>query len=456
MSRAERWAVIVVAIVAAAAAIAGLDARATYGARVTADEPQYLLTAQSLGDDLSLDISDEIAKRAYLPYHEVPIDRQTSVLPSGREISPHDPGLPALLALPMAVGGWALAKAALAALGAATAALATWVAMHRFSVAPVTAGITLASVFAGIPLAAYGTQVYPEIPAALCVVTAFAALTAPGPTRRRTALAIAAIVALPWLAVKYAPVAAVLAVALLATLPDRRRRLVATAWLAAAGAAFVWLHHIWYGGWTAYGTGDHFEQTGEFSAIGTDVDLLGRSRRLAGLLVDREFGIAAWSPVWLLLPVAAAVVVRRRPVGWRVWAAVVAAGWLNATFVALTMHGWWVPGRQIVVILPVAAVGIALLADRSRPLVAAVAVGGVFGAVNWVWLAVEASSGRRTLVVDFMQTAAAPYRWWRAVLPSGLDAAPADTALLVAWSVALLLATVSPWWWTRRSPAQPR
>ena len=81
-----------------------------------------------------------------------------------------------------------------------------------------------------------------------------------------------------------------------------------------------------------------------------------------------------------------------------------AAGWLNATYVALTMHGFWVPGRQIVIVLPIAAVALALLADRSRAWTWAVAGLGALGAVNWVWLAVEASTDRRTLIVDFGAT----------------------------------------------------
>ena len=58
----------------------GIDARATYGARVSGDEPQYLLTATSIGEDGNLDIADEIAERRYRTYHEVDLDPQTMVL----------------------------------------------------------------------------------------------------------------------------------------------------------------------------------------------------------------------------------------------------------------------------------------------------------------------------------------------------------------------------------------
>lgn len=452
--RSERAVVVLVALLALAAALAGIDARATYGARVTADEPQYLLTAQSLAHDGSLDISDEIDSRAYSSYHEITIDRQTSVLDGEREVSPHDPLLPALLVPAMWLGGWELAKLTLAIFGAATAATATWIAIRRFGVTPLAAGLTIGGVFAGVPLATYGTQVYPEMPAAFAVAAAFGAVTAPALTRRHRLVAVIAVVSLPWLAIKYIPIAAVLAVGLLLAV-DRRRRVVATIWFGIAGAVYLGLHQRWYGGWTAYSTGDHFEQTGEFSVVGTDVDLIGRTRRLVGLLIDREFGIGAWSPIWLLLPIAAALIVcSRRPGRW-LWLGVVTVGWLNATFVALTMHGWWVPGRQLVAILPVAAIGIACLADRHRALLAPVGILGALGAVNWIWLAIEASTDRRTLVVDFMDTTAFPYRAWSNLLPSGTNGTAEDLVGLAVWTGVIISITgMLVWRWADRRPAR--
>lgn len=442
MTRPERIAVVAAAAVALLAALAGIDARATYGARVTADEPQYLLTAQSIADDGDLDVGDEIAERAYLPYHEITIDRQTSVLDDGREVSPHDPLLPAVLALPMTLGGWVAAKATIALLAACAAALTAWVAIRRFGTTPGTAGFVTAAVFAGLPLSGYGTQVYPEMAAGLATIAGFGALVAPTLRWRHLPAVAAAVVVLPWLAVKYVPVAAVLAIGLLVRARSSGERRAVVGVFALAGATYLAAHRAWYGGWTVYASGDHFEQTGEFSVVGTRVDVIGRSRRLVGLLVDRDFGLAAWSPIWLLLPVAIGFVIGRRPTGWGWWLALVGAGWLTATFVALTMHGWWVPGRQVVVVLPVAAAGIAALVDRSRPLLGFAVATGALGAVNWLWLAVEASTGRRTLVVDFMDTAAVPYRVWHSVLPSGLADRAVDQVLLAVWTLAAVATTI--------------
>ncbi|MET0325249.1 MAG: hypothetical protein ABW219_08510 [Ilumatobacteraceae bacterium] len=435
------WSVpLLVGVLAAGAACVGIDARATYGARVSGDEPQYLISATSIGEDLDLDVSDEIAARRFLPYHEIDLDVQTMPLDaSGRQVSPHDPLLPVLLALPARLGGWWAAKATLALVAGLTAGVTTWLAMRRLSISPVAAGVGVGAAFVGIPLAAYGVQVYPEMPAALAAVVAVALLTAPTPSWRHRAGAVAAIVALPWLAVKYAPVAVVLAAGLLVSCRRRPRQVAGVvAAFVVAGALYLLAHRAWYGGWTVYATGDHFADTGEFSVVGTKVDLLGRSRRLIGLLVDQDFGVAAWSPVWLLAPFGLGLLAVRRWAGrWLVLAAI-AAGWLNATFVALTMHGFWVPGRQIVVILPLAALGVALAADRGRAWLTATAVLGAVGAMNWVWLAVEASTGRRTLVYDFAATASWPYRAIRAVLPDGLRPTGASVALLLAWAAVVV------------------
>ena len=103
-----------------------------------------------------------------------------------------------------------------------------------------------------------------------------------------------------------------------------------------------------------YVSADHFVDSGQLGVMGFSPDYWARTTRLVGLLLERSFGIAAWQPAWLLLgpAVAAALHVGSRRVPLLV--AVLAVGWLNAAYVALTLAGWWVPGRQIVVVLPAA------------------------------------------------------------------------------------------------------
>ena len=46
-------------------AMIAINARATYGAKISVDEPQYLLSALSLIEDGDLDISDELDEQRY-------------------------------------------------------------------------------------------------------------------------------------------------------------------------------------------------------------------------------------------------------------------------------------------------------------------------------------------------------------------------------------------------------
>ena len=443
----------VIGVVVTAVGWLAVDARATYGARTTADEPQYLLTALSLGEDLDLDISDEIEDGRFGDFHEVPLDPQTQVRSDGSQVSPHDPLLPLVLALPMVAGGWVAAKMALAAIGGALAAAILWVAVRRFGTAPGVTALVVLAFAVTPPLTSYGSQVYPELPAALAVTVAIGA--AMGPLdRRNLAVSGLALVALPWLAVKYTPLAAVLGLCLLVRL-SRERRWGALSGLAGAmvgaGVVYLALHRVLYDGWTVYASGDHFVGTGELSVVGTDPDWAGRSARLLGLVVDRGFGLAAWSPVYLLAVAALGAWLAARPRGWWIVAAPLAVGWLNATFVALTMHGWWWPGRQVVVVLPAVVLMTAWWASRVRAVVPLVVISAAVGLFGWLWLVAEASSGRLTLIFDFEQTANPLYRAWRLVLPDGRRELAADPLLSVVWWVVVAALLAIGVWSVRRA-----
>jgi hypothetical protein len=459
------WVCVGVGVIVAGWAMVAIPARATYGARTTADEPQYLLSALSLAEDGNLWIDDELAERAYEPFHEVTLPLQTEALDDGHAVSPHDPLLPVVLAAPMGLGGWAAAKATLALLAGVLAGVLTWTAHRRFTV-PLTVAAGTVLVFGlAAPLSAYATQVYPELPAALAVTVAIAALV---PSRPLNLASIAspeggihatfeggpvaawglAVIALPWLGVKYAPVAAVLAVLGLVRLArDRSLRSAcgAAAGLAAAGVAYLVVHRLLYGGWTVYAAGDHFGGD-ELTVMGHRPNYLARSRRVVGLLLDRGFGLAAWMPGYLLVVPALAVLVRRRPPGWLALVLPAAAGWATATWVALTMHGWWWPGRQTVVVLPCLVLAVAWWIGRTaRALRPAVWTTGLLGAATWLWLVVEVRRQRLTLIVDFESTSNPLYRAWRAVLPDYRHPGSDDWLLQAAWLAVLALAAVVAW-----------
>jgi hypothetical protein len=432
-----RTAILLVGACGFLAAAAGIGVRATYGARVSADEPQYLLTALSLAEDASLDISDEIEGERYRSFHEVTLDPQTEPLAGGREVSPHDPLLPLLLAFPVKVAGWVGAKLALALVNGALGALLVWIAARRFAVRPTTAALVAGIFVASAPLAVYGTQVYPELPAALMVALGLAAVT--GDLRTKgILLTAAAVVALPWLSVKYAPVAAALALAAVWKLWRQRRRIAAAylcGGLAVAGVAYLIAHLEWYGGITVYATGDHFSSTGELGVVGTEIDPIGRSRRLIGLLVDNRFGLAVWQPAFLLVLPAVGALTRVRPRDWSLLVGVALVGWLGATFVALTMQGWWWPGRQTVVVLPAVVLAIAWWAHQPAGRTVWVGAVGALGVVSFAWLVVEGLAGRLTWIVDFYDTEN-PYFWVATrVTPDYLEVTPRTWLLHAAWIV---------------------
>lgn len=417
-----------------AVGLLALGARATYGARTTADEPQYLLTALSLGEDFDLDISDEIDEERFRSFHEVGLNLQTMDLTEeGQRISPHYPLLPLLLAAPMRIGGWVGAKVALSALAGIAAAAALHLAVRRFGAGLNPATWVVGGFFASPPLVSYATQVYPAVPAALCVVLAVTAATGPC-DRRWSRVGVAAVIALPWLSVKYVPIAAIAAAALLwrARADGGRRPVLTGAALAAAGLVYVVVHQRIYGGWTVYAAGDHFID-GELLVVGDDPDYLGRSRRLIGLLVDRGFGLIAWNPAYLALPLGLAGLARAGRPGRGVLLTVIGAGWATATWPALTMHGWWWPGRQVVPVLPLAAVAVAVGVDRVGRRLSAVLAGLGLGLATWLWLVVEASTGRRTLVVDFEETANPWYGLWRLALPDHRIYDIGDKVLTALW-----------------------
>ena len=430
-------AIVAVAAVAFIAAALGVGVRATFGAHVAVDETQYALSALSLAEDRNLDISDELAQKRWRDFADVEPPIQTQVLGDGRQISPHDPLLPVLLAVPMALGGWVAAKLTLAALAGLLAALTLWVAVRRIRLSLPLAATGVGIAAASAPLAVYGQQLYPELPAALVTMVGFAALTGPlgtaggadGPDReprgsiRCLAVLGLAVAVLPWLSIKYGAIAAALALLGIVRWWRAGHRHEAS-WLAAglalAAGGYLLAHRLVWGGWTVYASGDHFQQSGEFGVVGFHPHYVGRALRLVGLLVDREYGIATWQPAWLLVLPAAAALIGTTVAAHRPLAVLppLLAGWLVATFVAVTMHGYWWPGRQLVVVLPLALLLVLWWLQRSSPVMRRIALGlGLAGVLSYTMLLIDGYRGEITWVSGFQRVDDPVYALIRQALP---------------------------------------
>jgi hypothetical protein len=221
--------------------------------------------------------------------------------------------------------------------------------------------------------------------------------------------------------------------------------------LALDAAAYLLASRRLYGGFTPYASGSYFTD-GELTVMGRSPDFVGRSWRLIGLLVDRGYGLAVWQPAWLgAVPALAWLATRRRGRAASVLPIVVPVivGWAMATYVALTMHGWWFPGRQVVVVLPLAVLAIAGWSQHSAWRRHVVVGTGLLGVLSHGFLLVEGAQHRLTWAVDPQRTLDPALRLLRLAAPDLRRMTATDRAGLLLWAAALLALG----WWSARRPA---
>jgi hypothetical protein len=110
------------------------------------------------------------------------------------------------------------------------------------------------------------------------------------------------------------------------------------------------------------------------------------------------------------------------------------------------VHGWWWPGRQVVVVLPAAVLAVCLWACRSAKRLWLSAALGAAGVFNLGWLFAEGRRGQLTMVVDFFDTTNPLYRAWSRLLPDYIGLSTGDWVLHAIWvAVAFALALGTGW-----------
>jgi len=418
--------------------------RATRAAAITGDEPFYLLTTQSLVDDHNLDLREQYERQSYLEFFDHPdgLWKQSVPGPDGRLLSPHEPGLAVLLIPGFVLGGLWGAQFELLLIAAATFALA-FVLAARETGAPRAAWWITAATGLAAPAFIYSTEIYPEMPAAFCVVVALLLLRGRPPG---TPLLLACVLtALAWLGMKYTPLAAVLAGAFLLGAPNRSRAALVV-FGAASAALYAWAHLAWFGALTPYNNNTVYEGAATSAVLDSHFTFDGRLYRLWGLFIDRRFGMGRWAPFLLaVLPALPLLVRRDAPIG-RVVAALVVVQIGMATFVAITMMGWWFPGRMLMPVYPLFAVVLAVAwghAPRALQIGGAAAAGYSL-AVTAALAAAGHAREVRIAVDPFALEAplfrlAGPlfpdYRWWSVE----------TNMLTVAWLVAFAGLAAAPW-----------
>ena len=323
-----------------------VDIRATRGASITGDEPFYLLTTQSLLGDGDFDLRNQYETRSYESFFDHPdgLWQQSTPLPDGQLLSPHNPGLSALVVPGFTLGGLVGTQIQLLIMAAATMALAFILADRLTGRRPVSWIVALS---VGLTATAfiYSSEVYPEFPAALALILSLLAVT------RQQALGVAdallltvSLTGMCWLGVKYAPLALVVSGYFLLRADMSGRIALVSAGAASAGF-FAWFHLHLFGALTPYGVNAVYAQWSTADILGGHIEFSERYYRLWGLFIDRRFGIGRWAPL-LLVAVPGMALLLAADSKRLLVLLLIFAQMLIATFVALTMMGWWFPGRH--------------------------------------------------------------------------------------------------------------
>ncbi|MBM3934383.1 MAG: hypothetical protein FJ319_08800 [SAR202 cluster bacterium] len=351
-----------------------VDIRASRGATITGDEPFYLITTQSLLEDGDLDLANQYESRSYASFfdHKDGLWRQSVPDGDGRILSPHNIGLSVYLLPGFALAGRLGAQVQLLLTAALLFALA-YVFTARVTGAALLSWLaTLAVALCATPFV-YATEIYPEIPAALALIAALLLVPLRGRAGAgRALLFVLAVLALPWLGVKYFPLGLIATACFLWRATWSGRAALAGGGLA-LGLHYVWFHLHTYGGLTPYNVNMVYAGEGVAQLLDSHVAFGTRFYRLWGILIDERFGLGRWSP-FLLLAIPGAVLAMSRDTMSRLVAALIGAQLLIATFVVITMMGWWFPGRTMATVVPLFAVPIVLYLKEGRAWARALAV----------------------------------------------------------------------------------
>jgi len=311
------------AVLAALAVLVPVALLAIGWSAPSGDEPHYLTVAHSLVTDGDLDVADDYRDRVYAPFHPTTMSpHYRPGVEEGSRYSMHGIGLPVIIAPGYALGR-ALGPAAMVALPRGMLALLyglfAWVLYGFVSdVAPGRAALwgTAATTLLA-PLLFAPLFVFSEVPAMLLSLVAFRGLCRAQTGGARHGLALAA---LPFMGVKYIPLAGAIWLAGVWAAP-RRGRLRRALYSGAPLAVALLLHGLFT--WRLYGSfspaaiylgaGD---QAGA-PALGGDWGAYVAAWPAAvataiGYLLDQKDGLLAYGPHFILSSVGLGWLCRHR------------------------------------------------------------------------------------------------------------------------------------------------
>ena len=419
------------------------------------DEPHYLVMAQSLWRDGDLRIENNHARgdvREHFPRDLEPHYLTRGV--DGEIYSVHPVGLPVLLAPVYALGGYNGAVAAVVVMAALTSLL-LWRLARRITGSSAAATFAWAGCSLSAPFVFNSFTIYPEMAAALMVVTAYAAVTGAeaGESGRARPWFVAgcALATLPWLSTKYVLMAGALGVVALGRLwwpattrserppagSSRSRDLIrrSLALTVPPAASLVgWLSFFWI----VWGT---FSPSAPYGGA-AGIALAHLVKGAPGLLFDQEYGAlvvapALWlgvSGLWVMTRDSAA----RRP------ALEIAAVCTALLATVGAFHLWWggsgAVGRPIIAALPLLGVPMAWRFHQRRGAPALRAAYLALVAVGLVVVFMLATEASGRLLANDRDGTSTLLEWWStgwtpaALLPTFIfDPLPAALAPVALW-----------------------
>lgn len=332
-------------------------------ARVSGDEPHYLVAAGSLIEDGDLDVANDYNESRYSRYYAGSLEPRHAVLvKSGREYPFHGLGVTFVVLPGFAIGGVLGARLLLAAIAAAGVGL-LWLAIRTGAGSPAAAWAGALALLLQVPFTAQAAAIYPDGPAAAISAAAMLLLVrledghgvSPGAlTAVGGALSI-----LPWLHVRLAGAAIVLAAGMVLLLmrgPHRAARIAALLAIPVIAAA-AWLMSFAVMFETIDPTRPFRDQAGGSIAALPAGGF--------GLLFDLEYGLLIYAPAMAFALVSVRAARRRLPVTTWTAAALVLSSWaIAACFV--WYGGTSTPARFLTPVLPGAALLIGLWWTGAR------------------------------------------------------------------------------------------
>lgn len=406
------------------------------------DEPHYLMVADSLLRDFDLSLERDYAEGRYASFHDTPLAPHFRVRGKGGEVySLHAVGLSVLILPAWALAGYAGVTVFMALVAAVVAREVREWARQLTGREPLADAAGWLAVLAP-PLVHYAGLVFTEVPAALALSFGLRLARRDRVTAKEALAVGGAAALLPWLNVRYAPLAVVVVAHALYRHRHWRPLAAVLGPCLVSAAGLLAYHQALYGFWDprrVYGRRP-------------ELSLATLAEGLPGLLLDQEFGLLVYAPVLVLaIPGLAWLLRRDRALGVAATTAAVAV-----VLTAGTWHMWRggfnPPGRFLVPIAPLLLVAVVLVWER-RGLTAGAAL-----LVGWtLWTGLAGAWEPRLVHRD--RDGTAPFfrersgaREWTALLPAFVLSDPDRHRLAALWAVALVAAVP----WRRRAPTAAR